>query len=140
MNKPIIWIHGDSLNPNQPALSNYPESPAIFVWDEVLLHKRQVSLKRILFIYECLLELPVTIRRGNVAAEIADFALTHQTGRVITTRSISPGFTQIVSTLSQQGIMVEVLDEEPFVQLPQEPDLRRFSRYWRLAQKQFTPQ
>ena len=71
----IVWIHADCLSPEHPGLVVYPDAPAIFVWDDELLDRWQISLKRITFIYECLLELPVTIRRGNVAEEVTQFAL-----------------------------------------------------------------
>jgi hypothetical protein len=134
--KAIVWIHGDCLDPGQEALRDYPHAPAIWVWDEALLARRQLSLKRILFIYECLLDLPVTIRRGQVAAELHNFAREQQASTVITMRSISPGFRRICRVLRQQGLTVVEFDQEPFVTLPAETDLRRFSRYWRVVQRE----
>ena len=75
MKKPIIWVHGDCLSPKNPALQTYPDAPAIWVWDDALLEEWQINLKRIVFIYECLLELPVTIRRGDVAQEVVRLGL-----------------------------------------------------------------
>ena len=135
MNKAIIWIHGDCLNPGQTALRRHPHTPAIFVWDDDLLRWRRIALKRILFIYECLLDLPVIIRRGQVAREIITFAKEHKTRTVITTGSVSPGFERICRRLREQGLELIITDEEPFVDLPQEPDLRRFSRTWRAIRK-----
>lgn len=135
MNPAIIWIHGDCLNPAQMALRSHPDAPAIFVWDDDLLRRRQFALKRILFIYECLLDLPVVIRRGQVAQTIIAFAKEHDTGTVVTAGSVSPGFDRICQQLRDHGLQLVIYDEEPFVDLPQEPDLRRFSRYWRAAHK-----
>lgn len=70
---PIVWVHGDCLSPFNPALQAYPDAPRIWVWDEELLEEWQLSLKRIAFIYECLLELPVVMRRGDVASEVNAF-------------------------------------------------------------------
>ena len=131
MSLPVVWIHADCLNPHQAALQRHPESPAIFVWDEDLLRHRQLSLKRIVFIYECLLELPLTIQRGDVSAEIIAFAAKHRANTVVTTHSVSPGFNRICQALRQHGLSVELYEAEPFVTPPREPDLRRFSRYWR---------
>ncbi|MEG4118028.1 hypothetical protein QUA43_11195, partial [Microcoleus sp. N9_B4] len=61
MNNPIIWLHGDCLSPEGPAFQAHPEAPAIWVWDDALIDEWQLSLKRMVFIYECLLELPVVI-------------------------------------------------------------------------------
>jgi hypothetical protein len=131
MSEAIIWIHGDCLHPAQMALRRHPDIPALFVWDDDLLRRRQIAFKRILFIYECLLDLPVAIRRGQVAQEIFAFAEEHKTRMVITTGSVSPGFERICRRLREQRLEVIIYDEEPFVDLPREPDLRRFSRYWR---------
>lgn len=131
----VIWIHGDCLNPAQTALRRHPDSPAIFVWDDALLRRRQITLKRILFIYECLLDLPAVIRRGQVAQEIIAFAGEHKTRTVVTAGSVSPGFERICRRLRDHGLQLIIYDEEPFVDFAQEPDLRRFSRYWRAAHK-----
>jgi len=74
---PILWIHSDCLRPTNPALLAHPDAPAIFVWDDALLTQYHISLKRIVFMYEALLELPVTIYRGDVVAQITQFAQLH---------------------------------------------------------------
>ena len=133
---PIIWIHGDNLNPYSPALQEKPNAPAIWVWDDAYLQNGKISLKRILFIYECLLELPVTIHRGNVVDELARFAQQHSTNRIVTMDSPAPGFARILHQLQTKGFQVDIYEEDAFVNLTTEPDLRRFSRYWRAAQTQ----
>ena len=89
---PIIWVHGDCLNPHSPAFTGHPHAPAIWVWDDAYLQRSQLSLKRILFIYECLLELPVAIHRGDVVSEVAAFARTNHSQTIMTMDSPSPGF------------------------------------------------
>ncbi len=113
-NDVVIWIHGDCLAPDSPALVRHAGAPAIWVWDDELLEEWQLSLKRIVFIYECLLELPVTIRRGNVADEVVRFAREHSAARVVTINSPSPRFRNIVDEVSRE-VNVEVLDAEPFL-------------------------
>ncbi len=130
----IIWIHGDCLSPHSPALRHYPNSPAIWVWDEALLNEWRISLKRITFIYECLLELPVVIRRGDVATEVARFAAEHQADTVATVLSPSPRFNQIGHEIRKAGLDLEVHVVEPFLDYEGHIDLKRFSRYWRVAQ------
>lgn len=131
----IVWVHGDALSPHNPALVAHPDAPALFVWDDALLTASRLSLKRIVFIYECLLELPVTIRRGDIAAEIARFAAEHGATQVATTASIAPGFRRVVAALPPT-LSVTALPVPPFVDVPSEQlDLRRFSRYWRAANR-----
>ena len=132
----IAWIHGDNLSPVQPALTGaYAGVPAIWVWDEALLAQWQISTKRLVFIYECLLELPVTIRRGDVATEVVAFAHEHNAGHIVTSDSPGPRFRQACRAISHGmpgGSRLEVLKPQPFVDLGNDAlDLKRFSRYWR---------
>lgn len=129
----VIWIHGDCLAPDSPALIEYAGAPAIWVWDDDLLEEWRLSLKRIVFIYECLLELPVMIRRGVVADEVMRFAREHGATRVVTISSPSPRFKILAEEISS-SLKVEVLDAEPFLDYDGHLDLKRFSRYWRIAQ------
>lgn len=131
--KTIVWVHGDCLSPHNPALIANPDAPAIYVWDEALIKDYQLSLKRIVFMYECLLELPVTIRRGSVAEEVAAFAAEHGAQRIVTTASVSPRFRKLAKSISGKmptGSRLEVMHIEPFVDYDGWIDLKRFSRYW----------
>jgi hypothetical protein len=136
MKKPIDWVHGDCLSPKNPALENYPNAPAIWVWDDKLLEEWQISLKRIVFIYECLLEMPVTIRRGDVVAEVVAFAKENGADGVATADSPSPRFESICDGIEAAlSIEVEVWEPEAFVNYDGYIDLKRFSRYWSKAQQ-----
>lgn len=140
MSQPIIWIHGDCLSPAHPAFQKYPEAPALWVWDEKLLLEWRISLKRLLFIYECLLELPVEINRGDVVAEIGKFASARNTTNIVTSNSPSPQFRDICQRLTtEMGLEVEILEVEPFLDRAGYIDLKRFSRYWKVAQQELFP-
>ena len=134
MNNPIIWLHGDCLSPEGPAFQAHPQAPAIWVWDDALIDEWQLSLKRMVFIYECLLELPVVIRRGDVATEVIAFAKESGANQVVTAESPSPRFQDICREI-MRSLPVEVLPPEPFVRYDGYIDLKRFSRYWRVAEK-----
>ncbi|MDB9310690.1 hypothetical protein PN471_19095 [Aphanizomenon sp. CS-733/32] len=134
MNKPVIWINGDCLSPHNPAFQEYPQAPAIWVWDDALIAEWQISLKRLTFIYECLLELPVEIRRGNIAEQVLAFAKEHNTKLVVTTDSPSPRFDDICDQI-EKSVELEVLAVEPFFEYDGYIDLKRFSRYWKVAEK-----
>ncbi|MDF5740224.1 MULTISPECIES: hypothetical protein [unclassified Nostoc] len=133
MNKPIVWMHGDCLSPYNPVLQKYPNAPAIWVWDEALIEEWQLSLKRLAFIYECLLELPVVIRRGDVAQEVLAFGKEHDANLVVTANSSSPRFDHICNQM-ERSLTVQVLEVEPFFDYDGYIDLKRFSRYWKVAQ------
>ena len=146
MQQPILWIHGEALGPANPALLAHPGRPAVFVFDEALLagesptthdpaatQPQPVSLKRIAFLYECLLELPVSLRRGDVAAEVLQFARAHGADGIITSAATDPRMLAIARQLEAE-LPLQVLPVEPFVPLSDPVDLRRFSRYWRQAE------
>jgi hypothetical protein len=134
MSKPIIWVHGDCLCPYNPALKEHPDAPAVWVWDDTLIEEWQLSLKRLAFIYECLLELPVVIRRGDVAQEILAFSQEHNGNLVVTAASPSPRFDDICKKI-ERSLTMKVLEPEPFFEYDDYIDLKRFSRYWKVAQK-----
>jgi hypothetical protein len=134
MTKPIVWVHGDSLSPQNPALQEYPQTPAIWVWDEVLIAEWELSLKRLTFIYECLLELPVSIRRGNVVQELLTFAQEYNADVVVTAASPSPRFNHICDQI-EKSLPLEIWEPEPFFEYDGYIDLKRFSRYWKVAEK-----
>lgn len=131
--KTIVWIHGDNLSPQNPALLENPDAPSVFVFDDVLLEEWGIGLKRITFLYESLLELPVTIRRGDVAAEVVAFAKQQGATRIVMYESVSPRFVTICKTISKNmptGSRLEVVKGEPFIDIDGRLDLKRFSRYW----------
>ena len=120
----VCWVHGDMLNPAHPALAG--DRPTVFVFDPA--YWDGVGLKPLAFAYECLLELPnVTVLRGETAPAVLSFA----NGRpVVTGDSPSPHVREMTKSLD-----ATVLRPDPFVRLSGRVDLKRFSRYWRSAQK-----
>ena len=68
--RPILWVHEEALGPRNPALLAWPEAPALFVFDAQWIEEAQISRKRLGFLYESALDLPLTLRQGDVAAEV----------------------------------------------------------------------
>ena len=107
LRKPILWVHEEALGPANPALQDYPNAPGLFVFDDAWIQDQAISRKRIGFLYESALSLPLTLRRGDVATEVLHF---------------------------DRELPLWMLDPDPFVDLPKPPRLGRFSRYWREAE------
>ena len=128
MSDHVLWLHTDWLNLD--ALGD--PAPAVFVFDDRQLQFDAWSLKRIGFLYECLLELPVEIRRGDPLVEVADFAASHGSTRVVTMDTPDSRLRAQFDQL-RQSLALEVRREPAFVELGPTPDLRRFSRYWQKA-------
>ncbi len=129
----IVWLHGDSLSPTDPALVANPDAPALFVFDEQLLAAAQLSFKRLMFLYESALEAlagrPGEIRRGVLVAELLAFASEHGAREIHVTASVAPRFRRYVAELGDRSQVV-VHEPQPLVSRPHEPP-RRFSAFWR---------
>ncbi len=132
--RPILWVHGDALSPEHPIFKAYPQAPAIFCFDDELLHEARVSLQRIAFLYESLLELSVEIRRGDVVEQVLAFARQHGADGVVTAESPSPRFDALCTRLEAR-LPLAILAPEPFLDYDGHLDLKRFSRYWKTAQR-----
>ncbi|WP_399217659.1 FAD-binding domain-containing protein [Synechococcus sp. ATX 2A4] len=139
LQRPVLWIHGEALGQANPALRAHPGGPALFVFDRPLIEASAgqgpaISLKRLGFLYECLLDLPVTLRAGAVAEEVIAFAARHGADGVVTSRAVDPRFKALAATIGA-ALPLVVLEPEPFVQLEGPVDLQRFSRYWKRAER-----
>ena len=133
LQRPIVWVHEEALGQSNAALEDWPEAPALFVFDQAWIQQQRISRKRLGFLYECCLELPVTIRKGDVAAEVLAFAERHGADGVVTSGAVDPRLNRIAATIDRQ-LPLWILDGEAFVELPKPPRLGRFSRYWREAE------
>lgn len=130
----IIWLHEDALRADHPVFAEAgPETPAWFVWDEAYLREMDYGFKRLLFIYETLIELPVTIVRGGYLESLPALAARHD-GLIWVPETPNPSLKRTAARLSED-YDVNVIADTPFVKLPREPDLKRFFRYWKLARK-----
>ena len=115
MNK-LFWMHQDCL-------SNPPHE-AVFVFDDAQLLADGWGLKRVLFVYECLLELPVQLLRGPTIATLRGL-----NRPLVTVASPDPWLRRIIAELA-----IEVLPAPCFVELKEPVDLKRFARYWKRAE------
>ena len=133
MQNPILWIHDEALGPANPALRAWPEAPALFVFDSDWIRTERISRKRLGFLYEAALELPVTLRKGDVAAEVLAFAQRHGADGVVTSTAVDPRLQRIAQAIEAK-LPLQELEPDPFVDMPRPPRLGRFSRYWREAE------
>ena len=133
MQRPILWIHEEALGPANPALRAWPDAPALFVFDTHWIEANRVSRKRLGFLYEAALELPVTLRKGDVASEVLAFARRHEADGVVPSSAVDPRLQRILQAIEAELPIAE-LAPDPFVELPRPPRLGRFSRYWREAE------
>ena len=130
---PILWIHEEALGATNPALQTWPDAPAVFVFDTHWIRDARISRKRLGFLYENALDLPLTLRKGDVAAEVLAFARRHGADGVVSSSAVDPRLERIGAAIDAE-LPLELLHPQPFVALPHPPRLGRFSRYWRDAE------
>jgi len=133
LQRPIIWVHEEALGSRNPALLEQPDRPSIFVFDTRWIREACISRKRLGFLYESALDLPVTLRKGDVAKEVIAFVERHQADGVVSSLPVDPRLERIAESI-EQHCQLDLLAPEPFVDMPRPPRLGRFSRYWRDAE------
>ncbi len=139
---PLLWVHTDSLNPDSPMLRAHPDSPAVFLWDTEWMVKNNITLKRVVFLAECLCEMPGTVelRAGDPATELLTAAKESGADYILAQRTPDPRLRDAAHAV-QQYMPVVWYDPPPFVEDTRAFDLKRFSRYWKRAESsamQFT--
>lgn len=133
----LVWLHGDSLSPEDPAVRRHPGAPRVFVFDRPLLEQTQFSFKRLFFLYECAGGAGAEIRVGDPVEELIDACRSRGIGRIVVTPSISPRFHDCAARLRRE-VTVELVPEEPFIEVPPGYEARRFSAFWRRFGDQVT--
>ena len=129
----IAWMHPDCLR----AGWFRPDDQAVFIFDDEYLTASGWGLKRILFVYETLLELPVAIHRGPTIPALAALITSSQATGVVTAETPDPWLRKRIGALSGlSGLTtVDIVPAPSFVELPGNIDLKRFSRYWAKAER-----
>ena len=133
LQRPVIWVHEEALGSSNPALLERPNSPALFVFDTRWIQEARISRKRLGFLYESALDLPITLRKGDVAKEVIAFAERHNADGILSSLPVDPRLERIAASI-ESHYPLKLLEPEPFVTMPRPPRLGRFSRYWREAE------
>ena len=130
----LVWLHEDALRRDHPAFASADtDSPAYFIWDDAYLQAMDYGFKRLVFIYESLVDLPVTILHGDLVSCLSQLADRHG-GQVRVPATPNPLLKSRIEQM-QRDFDVEVVADTPFVELAREADLKRFYRYWNKARK-----
>lgn len=131
MTQPLIWIHEEALRLTHPVFNAVPSGTrAVFIWDDDYFKTLNYSLKRLIFIYETLCELPVDILRGNAVSVIKELT----PSRLYAPSTSKPHITSVIDQL-KTITEVEIIPDEVFVQIPETTDFKRFFKYWSSAEK-----
>ena len=131
MNSPLIWLHEEALRLTHPVFAAAPgNTKAIFVWDDGYFRTANYSLKRLVFIYETLCELPLDIIIGDTKSILEQIA----PSVLYIPATNNPLLVSKIHTFKSMA-RVELIEDDPFVILKKQADFHRFFQYWKKAEK-----
>jgi deoxyribodipyrimidine photo-lyase len=114
-----VWLTAESLGSSDPALLAHPDLPRVFVFDEPLLARLQLSGKRLVFRARALAELDCEVRLGDPVRELAG-------RRLAVTYAPVPGYRTRAAQLD-----VVALHPWPWLRRPTTGSLRSWSAWVR---------
>ena len=127
----LFYIHDKALGSDCSIFSRTnSETKAVFIWDDYYFKQRGYSLKRLVFIYETLLELPLEIIHGNTLDILSEENFDHIVIPYSSDQVLKTLFSKIEKIKT-----VQYLFETPFVNLDRTVEFKRFFKYWNQAKK-----
>jgi hypothetical protein len=131
--KPIIWVHEDALSRDHPVFERAGRNArAVFIWDNEDFQSRQLSFKKLVFLYECLEDMNVEIIEGRTAEVLA--SLCSAQGKLYTARSHNPQISNLINPLRSELDIIEV-HKKRLSDVEITADMARFFRFWNKAKK-----
>lgn len=118
----FVWLTAESLGDEDPALDTNPDLPVVFVFDEPLLSRLQLSSKRLVFLVETLAELA---EHRQVELHVGDPVDVLAGRRLAVTHAPVPGFAKRAAKLH-----IAELHPWPWLAQPNQRSVRSFSG-WR---------
>ena len=126
MNPALICLHEDALRITHPIFKfALTGTKAIYVWDDEYLRRANYSLKRLVFLYETLCDLPVDVVRG--ATRTVVMAMTPAMLYVPATNN--PSLLSLFAGISPATPLTFV-DDDIFAVMEKTSEARRFFQYW----------
>lgn len=131
MTLPLILLHEEALRMTHPVFRCAPEATrAIYIWDDAIFRDANYSLKRLVFIYETLCELPIDC----IAGKTSDVIMELRPSILFVPATTHP---LIVAQINSMRAIAPVImcADTPFVMLDETHHCTRFFSYWRQAEK-----
>jgi len=128
--RPLVWLTLDSAAATSPAAAAWPEAPRLFVVDDEWLAAEKPSLKRLVFLFECLAEVSgVEIVGGDPRIEIPAAVTRHGCDGVAIAETPCPRTRRAAEHIAMTWPL-EVVPWAGFCRPRPGADLGRFSRFW----------
>ena len=134
-----IWLHEEALSLSHPVFQAAPENtPAIFIWDEAYLRAQQYSLKRLVFIDECVADLGILAVDTPCSLGTADWLKLSEYQTIYIPASVNPWINTIIADVRTHKNVHVVPTSLAFPMdssLDSNQEYRRFYAYWRQLEK-----
>ncbi|MCE9631003.1 MAG: deoxyribodipyrimidine photolyase [Planctomycetia bacterium] len=128
--RPLVWLTLDSAAATSPAAAAFPESPRLFVVDDAWFVAERPSLKRLVFLFECLAEISgVEIVAGDPRTVVPARAAALNCDAIAVAETSCPRVRAAVTAIGTE-LPVRVVPWPAFCDRSRVTDLGRFSRYW----------
>jgi len=138
-----IWLHEEALSLSHPVFQAAPENtPAIFIWDEAYLRAQQYSLKRLVFIDECVADLGILAVDTPCGLGTADWLKLSEYQTIYIPASVNPWINTIIAEVKLHKTVHVVsaplafpIDSTVNFNKEHPKEYRRFYAYWRQLEK-----
>jgi deoxyribodipyrimidine photo-lyase len=128
--RPLVWLTLDSASAVGPAVLLHPDAPRLFVIDVRWLAEERPSLKRLVFLFECLADVPgLEIRVGDPAVIVPERARSSSCDGVVHAATPCTRVRRASGHIAEM-LPVAAVPWPPFCDRSRVEDLGRFSRYW----------
>lgn len=123
----LIWLHEEALSLTHPVFDSAPpDTQAVFIWDEAYFREQAYSLKRLVFLYECVADLGIM----RVNATSAAWLLDSPHDKIYVPASPNPWIRGVIQAVAEQK-EVCVIAAPPAFCVPAAAEYRRFFPFWR---------
>ncbi|MBU6309204.1 MAG: deoxyribodipyrimidine photolyase [Planctomycetes bacterium] len=130
LRRPLVWLTIDSASATSPAATAFPDAPRLFVLDPAWLAAERPSVKRLVFLCECLADVPgIEVFLGDPHAVVPVHAAALGCDGVAVAETPCPRIRRGIASI-QSTTPVAVMPWPPFCDRSRVRDLGRFSRYW----------
>jgi hypothetical protein len=134
----LVWLHGGSLSPTDPALLANPNAPIIFVFDKPFLEQTRISFGRLQFMFEsvleCLEKREHRVCVGVQGEEIVAFARSRNCNEIHVTFVASPELDRTIQALENAGLKVVLHHLERLTSYS--GHVKRFSAFWKQVERE----
>jgi hypothetical protein len=124
----VIWVHMDALSKEHPVFAVAPNARTVYVWDADDLARRGWTLKRCVFVMECVEAMDVEVLQGKMHEVLRDL----DAKRLFHAKTADPALLACLDGLESEIIAVS---PKPFTNVPRDTDMGRFFRFWNKARR-----